>query len=58
MNKIHCLMLGSFFGGVGFGLITIGIWLKYNKTHYIINPLVGETPQCSLCQIKLELLPK
>ena len=58
MNKIHYLMLGSFFCGVGFGLITIGTWLKYNKTHYIINSLVGQTPQCGLCQIKLELLSK
>ena len=44
MNKIHYLMLGSFFGGVGFVLITIGTWLKYNKTHYIIK----QTPQCGL----------
>ena len=32
MNKTHYLMLGSFFCGMGFGLITIGFWLKYNKS--------------------------
>ena len=23
-----------------------------------LNPLVGQTPHCGVCQIKLELLPK
>jgi hypothetical protein len=31
MNKTHYLMLGSFFCGMGFGLITIGIWLINQK---------------------------
>jgi hypothetical protein len=33
MDKIHYLMFGSFFCGVGLVLVTTGIWLKYNNTY-------------------------